>query len=214
MDNMSSSKFGLRRRRISFFLLAILFDLATSGRPASAQVQALVRRANLAFLASRAAIIIEGRVAAVRYGGLPNYPNIRTMVVTLEVERMLRGPEGARYTFRQYVGPQGPPPLKSGYAVGQHLFLFLTSPSTYGLSSPLGFAQGHFRIERGTLGQEMIANQWGNSGLFRNVPEAARHAGLPLDEGQLRLAAKPRGALPLRDFVTLVEHLMRLPRME
>jgi hypothetical protein len=198
----------MRMAALAFFLLAPAI------LPLSAQVQPLTRPVNLAFLARRAEVIVQGRVVAARYEGMPNYPNIRTVLVTLEVERMLRGPAGSRFTFRQYVGPQKRGGVKSGYMTGQRVLLFLPGESTAGLRSPLGLEQGHFRIVRGTLGQDAIANQLGNIGLFKNVPENAERAGLRLDDDQLRLAAAPRGAVPLRDFTSLVERLMSLPRNE
>jgi len=187
---------------------------ATALLPVAAMGEALTRPINLAFLARRAEIIVQGRVLETRHEGLPNYPNIRTVVVTLEVERMWRGPEGKRYTFRQYVGPHGWRQAKAGYAAGERLLLFLPRPSSYGLSSPLGLEQGHFRIVRNRLGEDLIANQFGNLGLFKNVPETAERAGLRLDEAQLRVASTPRGAVPLRDFTSLVVRLMSLPRNE
>jgi hypothetical protein len=188
--------------------------LVTAILPLAAQAQPLTRPVNLAFLARRAEVIVQGRIVAARYEGMPNYPNLRTVVVTLEVERMLRGPGGQRFTFRQYVGPQGRGGAKSGYMSGQRVLLFLPAESRAGLRSPLALDQGHFRIARGELGQDVIANQLGNIGLFKNVPENAERAGLRLDNDQLRLAATPRGAVPLKDFTSLVERLMSLPRNE
>jgi hypothetical protein len=195
-------------------LVLLFLLLATATSSLSAQVQPLVRPVNLAFLARRAEVIVQGRVVEARYEGLPNYPRIRTVLVTLEVERMLRGPDGSRFTFRQYVGPQGRGGFKSGYAVGQRVLLFMPGVSTYGLRSPLGLEQGHFRIGRAGPGQDAISNQLGNIGLFKNVPQAAQRAGLKLDDDQLRMTATPRGAVPLRDFTSLVERLMSLPRNE
>ena len=196
--------------------LAALVCLVAGGlQPLQAQGQALTRPVNLATLARRAEVIVQGRVAEARYEPLPGYTNIRTVVVTLEVERMLRGPSGPRFTFRQYLGGQASRRgVKSGYAPGQQLLLFLPGESVYGLRSPLALEQGHFTIQRGPAGQEFIANKLSNAGIFRGVPEAAQRSGLKLDDDHLRLAATPRGPVPLRNFISLVEDLMTLPRNE
>jgi hypothetical protein len=212
------------RRGRGILHLAILTAIITgAASPLSAQIEALTRPVNLATLARRAEVIVQGRVISARPEPLPGYPNLRTVVVTLEVERMLRGPAptrsgsstGARFTFRQYLG--GAPRrglVKSGYAGGEQVLLFLPAESSYGLRSPLGLEQGHFLIRRGPGGQEFITNRRGNAGLFRNVPESAQRAGLKLDDDQLRLAATPKGPVPLRNFISLLEELMRLPKNE
>lgn len=197
--------------------LAILTAwFAATASPLSAQVEALTRPVNLATLARRAEVIVQGRVISARQEPLPGYPNIRTVVITVEVEKMLRGPSVARFTFRQYLGGGGARRglVKSGYASGEQVLLFLPGESSYGLRSPLGLEQGHFLIRRGPKGQDLVANQLGNAGLFRNVPEAAQRAGLKLDDDQLRLASTPKGPVPLRNFMSLLEELMRLPKNE
>lgn len=204
------------RSGIDLFLPAVLLPLIlTASSPSTAQVQALTRPVNLATLARRAEVIVQGRVVAARHEALPGYPNIRTVVVTVQVERMLRGPSGARFTFRQYLGGGSRRGLvKSSYASGEHVLLFLPGESSYGLRSPLGLEQGHFVIRRDAAGAEMIANRVANAGLFRGVPEAAQRAGLRLDDDELRLAATPRGPVPLRNFTSLLEDLMTLPRAD
>jgi hypothetical protein len=201
-----------RSRRLAECVGLIVLAAAISF-PISAPAQVLTRPVNLAFLARRADLIVQGRVVEARYEGLPNYPHVSTVLVTLEVERMLRGPDTTRYTFRQYV-PGGQRALKGDYTVGQRVLLFLPAPSLRGLSSPLALEQGHFRIVPGRSGQELIVNQRGNVGLFEGLPETAARAGITLDEDHLRLVSRTRGAVPVRDFVSLVERLMLLPRNE
>lgn len=203
---------GQRRAVFSVAILAAFF--AASAAPLPAQVEALSRPVNLATLASRAEVIVQGRVAHVRYEPMPGYKNIRTVVVTLEVERMLRGPSGSRFTFRQYLGGPSRRGAKGGYTPGQQVLLFLPAESSRGLRSPLALDQGYFTIRRGPSGQDFIANQLGNAGLFKNLPEAAQRAGLKLDDNQLRLVTTPKGPVPLAKFMSLVEDLMTLPRTE
>ena len=203
---------GTTRRGLGFSWLVLTVAMVAASLPLRAQF--LMRQVNLAYLARRAGVVVQGRVVNVRYEGLPGYPNIPTVVVTVQVERMLRGPEGAQYTFRQWLLGREMYRGKGSYTVGQRLMLFLPSPSQYGLSSPLGHEQGRFKIVPDARGQETIANGYGNAGLFKGVADNAAENGAPLDEAQLRLAGRPGGAAPLREFVSLVDHLMQLPRIE
>jgi hypothetical protein len=188
----------------------VLLGMVAAALPARAEF--LMRQVNLAYLAQRADIIVQGRVTAVRYEGLPGYPHIPTVLVTLEVERMLRGPEGRQYTFRQWIPSRRELGGKRGYQVGQRLLLFMPAASDAGLSSPIGQEQGRFHIMRDARGADRVANEFNNAGLFKNVPETAEKAGASLDEKQLQTASTPSGPVPLEDFVGLVEHLKVLPR--
>ena len=196
-------------------LLAIFFAMVTAATlPLAAQVEALTRPVNLATLARRAEVIVQGRVVATRYEPMPGYSNIRTVVVTLEVQRMLRGPSGTHFTFRQYLGGAPRRGGKAVYASGEQVLLFLPGESSAGLRSPLALEQGHFNIRRGTAGDEYIANKMGNAGLFRRVPEDAQRAGLKLADDQMQLVATPKGPVPLPAFMSLLEDLMTLPKQE
>jgi hypothetical protein len=173
----------------------------------SAKAQFLYRRVDLPYLAQQAATIVQGRVVEVRYEGHPDYPNVSTVFVSLEVERMLRGDSAERFSFRQYLAGPLARLGKREYAVGQRLFLFMTRESNYGLRAPIAREQGRFRILRDRQGNELVANGYGNAGLFRNVPEAAAKAGVSLSPAQLRVASTERGAVRLEDFVELVRSL-------
>ena len=212
-DGCSSNPRKATRRRRNWFASAVVL-LGMVGAALPARAEFLMRQVNLAYLAQRADIILQGRVTGVRYEGMPGYPHIPTVLVTLEVERMLRGPEGRQYTFRQWIPSRRELGGKRGYQVGQRLLLFLLSPSQYGLSGPIGHEQGRFHIVRDTRGSEQIANEFGNAGLFKSVPETAEKAGASLNEKQMQTASTPSGAVPLNDFVDLVEHLKQLPRIE
>jgi hypothetical protein len=200
---------GLRRSRLGS--AALLFTLL-AGIPVRAEF--IYRQVNLAYLTQRADVIVQGRVVGVRYEGLPGYPNVPTVLVTLEVERMLRGPAGKQYTFREFLLPANRARGKRGYAVGQRLLLFLPEPSQYGLSSPLGGEQGRFRIQPDQKGNEVITNGFGNLGLFNNVAKSAAQAGLSLSSDKLRVPGTARGPVPLDDFVSLVEQLAAVPKFQ
>jgi len=185
--------------------LETLLLVALSAVPAKAQF--LYRRVDLPYLAARATTIVQGRVVEVRYEGHPDYPNVSTVFVTLQVERMLRGTSTEHFSFRQYLASPLAKMGKQEYALGQRLLLFMTRESNYGLSAPIAREQGRFRILHDRQGNELVANGYGNAGLFRNLPEAASRAGVSLSPAQLRIARTERGPVPLEDFVELVRRL-------
>jgi hypothetical protein len=178
------------------------------------QAQVMVRPVNLAYLVQRADIIVQGQVTSVRHENLPGYPNIPTVKVTLNVEGMMRGPAGRTYTFREIFLGLRSQEGKKNYQVGQHVFLFLPTPSQYGLSSPIGMEQGRFRIAHNPAGQATIMNELGNAGLFLNVAQTARNEGQKLTANQLRLAATERGPVQLDEFSSLVKSLTSLKRIQ
>ena len=177
------------------------------------QAQFLVRPVNLVYLSQRADVIVLGRVVDVVHESLPGYPNIPTIKVTLNVEEMMRGPKDATYTFREvFVGLRARVGGKN-YTAGRQLLLFLTAPSRYGLSSPVGIEQGRFHVSRNPRGNPIVVNEQSNIGLFRNVAEAAHMAGRPLTESQLRITSSEKGPVQLNEFVSMVQNLMRMPRI-
>jgi hypothetical protein len=152
-----------------------------------------------------AGIIVQGQVIEARYEGHPDYPHVPTVLVMLQIERMLRGPAGERLSFREYLpGLRGRRGGKRGYLPGQRLLLFLPEPSRYGLSSPLGGEQGRFRIQRDQQGNDLAENDLGNAGLFRDLAPQAAQAGVSLSPEQARLAGVRRGPVPLEALVSLV----------
>jgi hypothetical protein len=199
------------RRSLIYFGIAA--TLAAMIAPGFLRAQFAVKPVNLTYLARRADVIVQGRVTDVVQESLPGYPNISTIRVTLDVEAMMRGPTGDSYSFREVVLGQRRKEGKARYRAGQHLLLFLTSPSQYGLSGPIGIEQGRFHISRNASGIYTVVNEYGNTGLFTNVQEEANNAGRPLTASQSRVAAVQNGAVPLDDFRSLVKNLMLLPRI-
>jgi hypothetical protein len=191
-----------------FITLSFIFPALPS------RAQVLTLPVNLTYLSQRADIIVQGSVTDVRYENHPEFANIPTIKVTLKVEDMLRGPSGRTYTFREALIGVKAGSTKRGYKVGQRLMLFLPSPSKYGFSSPVGIEQGRFHITRlPATGEETIANEIGNAGLFKDVESTAFLAGIRLSEKQTRLAATRQGPVPLAEFSALVKTLTALPRI-
>ncbi len=211
MDNARSrGGWWVVERSWIFWLGAVLLWALV---PAPARADFILRQVNLAYLTQRADVIVQGRVVEARYEGMPNYPHIPTVLVTLQVERMIRGPETARYTFRQFLPSSRRRAGKESYQVGQRLLLFLPATSSAGLSSPIGHEQGRFHILRNARGQEVVENELGNRGLFRNVASQAEMSGVGLSQEEAQVVATPRGPVALHDLVSLVEHLRLLPRI-
>lgn len=206
---MHRDRFNSLLRYLSLTLLAAV---AVTPVPARAQFRYLP--VDLAYLSQRANVIVQGRVVDVRYEPMPGYSHIPTVRVTLEVQRMLRGAETKRYTFREALLFSRPRTAKSGYLVGEQLLLFLPTPSQYGLSTPVGGEQGRFHIQRDARGNELIANEYNNGGLFKNVHETAAEEGMSLSDEDLRLVRAKGGPVPLDTFISLVKTLTRLPRIQ
>jgi hypothetical protein len=188
---------------------ALICVLSASHLPA----QFAVRPVNLAYLSQRSDFIIQGQITSVRHKPLAGYPNIPTVEVTLNVERALRGLPGKTYTFREMHLGLRSNDGKLSYRTGQRLLVFLLSPSQYGLSSPIGMGQGRFHIATDSAGNAMLANDYGNAGLFQDVERDAVRAGKKLTPDQRRLASTMRGPVPLEGFVSLVKSLTTLPRI-
>jgi hypothetical protein len=181
-------------------------------RPLCAQF--ITQPVSLAYLAQRADIIVQGRVAKVAYRSVPGYKNVPAVEVTLEVENMMRGLQRNSFAFREIFLGLRTNEGKRGYQVGQRLLLFLTSPSPYGLSSPVGIEQGRFHISYDSRSNEFIANELGNAGLFKNVTSSAAKAQVHLSSKQLSTMKTKQGPVLLSEFVSLVGTLTALPRIQ
>ena len=191
--------------------LAVVLAMAWA---AQARGQFLYRQVALPELSQRAPIIVQGRIVEARYEGHPDYPNLSTVLVTLQVERTLRGGAAERLSFREFLPGLQARMGKRGYLVGQRLLLFLAEPSRYGLSSPLGGEQGRFHILRDQRGNELVENEFRNAGLFKGLAEAAARAGVSLSPQQARLAGVARGPVPLEELVSVVKQFASVASTE
>jgi hypothetical protein len=212
MGRGNLSSFAFFRRILTLYMPAAAVSLVLSSFLAI-PAQVLVRPVNLAYLVQRADVIVQGRVTDVVEENLPGYPNIPTVKVTLDVEKMMRGPAGRTYTFREILLGLRSAGDKRGYTTGQQLLLFLPAPSKYGLSSPIGIEQGRFHISRDPNGGSIVVNESGNLGLFRNVAEAAGQSGYRLSASQLEVVSGEGGPVNLDKFVSLVKSLSSMPRI-
>jgi hypothetical protein len=196
---------------IAAYLLAAGAIVVFSSYPLRAQ--AMSTPVNLTYLVKRADVIVQGQVTDVQDENLPGYPNIKTVKVTLTVEGMTRGPQGNTYTFREISPALRMKEGKKKYQAGQRFILFLPAPSQDGLSAPIGMEQGRFHIGRDAKGNDTIANEIDNAGLFKNVEQDVRKEKKSLTASQLRLASTERGKVALKEFSSLVQSLTSLKRI-
>lgn len=173
--------------------------------PAAAQRGARVLHRNLADLVSDAHTILTGRVLSVAAEPHPQFNNIWTVVITLDVQDTWKGATGRQFTFRQFVWDLRDMDSRLGYKPGQDVLLFLTRPSEYGLSSPAGLDQGRFRIVRDAGGERAAVNGYMNLGLFRDLSRNAPKLADQLSPRAARILEEGRGGpIPIADFREMV----------
>jgi hypothetical protein len=172
--NTRSSRPWYRHSRQKAFLYAFMlaaFSLLDL-RPAQAQRGALTMPRNLTELSSKADRIIQGRVVAARVEPHPDYHNLKTILITLEVEDALKGGASKTFTFRQFIWDIRDASDIAGYRIGDEVLLFMNRPTSLGLSSPVGLEQGRFRITKDHNGESVALNGSGNAGLMNSVVES------------------------------------------
>ena len=138
-------------RQFSALTLALL-SLPAAGQPSQADQQ-LPAISSLRVLTQNSGYIFDGTVLSVQ--AVPNDDHdLATMQITFRVEQAIRGTRaGQILTIREWAGL-----WNSGerYHVGERLLLFLYSPSTLGLTSPVGGAAGRFAVD--SSGNAVIEN--------------------------------------------------------
>ncbi len=158
--------------------LALALIVATAGTTSAAMVAPL----RLADVTHEAAYVVHATVLAVRSGrdqsGLP------ATWITLAVTRTLKGPHRAQLTIKQYGVAS---PLPDGtitrvdglprYRVGEEMVLFLRGTSRRGFTSPVGFAQGAYRVRRNN-GRALVRGEQGTEGTRELDEFLAEIAGL------------------------------------
>lgn len=170
-----------------------------------AQRGALTVPRNLAQLTAQSAVIVHGRVAAVRVEPDPQLTHLHTVVVTLNVSETLKGKAGKTFTFRQFIWDMRDIKDAAGYRKGQELLLLMNPPTSYGLSSPAGLGQGRFRILQDASGERVAVNERGNQGLFRGLSATLKSQGVNvgphLDQVIARGGAAPVRLQDLRELI-------------
>lgn len=162
-----------------------------------AQRSALVAHRNLGELTQRAETIVRGHVVAARVEPHPQFQHLSTVVVTLRVEKVLKGSATANLTFRQFVWDVRDKYDAARYRKGQEVLLLLNPVSEYGLTSPAGMEQGRFLVVRRGAAPATAVNGMQNSGLFDGLQQHAASRGVRLSARAAALEKKGRSG-PVR----------------
>ena len=126
-----------------------------------------------------------------RVEGHPQYQNLKTLLITIEVEDVLKGGIDKNVTFRQFIWDIRDISDAAGYRKGDEVLLFLNRPTSLGLTSPVGLEQGRFRLTRSRSGEFLAINGSDNSGLFSGL----------IDSGTLKAARlSPRSRYAVQIF--------------
>lgn len=191
------------------FSLLLLCVLALAG-PASAQRGAIAAQRNLAELTERAETIVRGHVASAEVAPHPQFANLTTVLVTLNVSETLKGKAARQLTFRQYVWDVRDQYDAARYRKGDEYLLLLNPVSPFGLTSPAGMEQGRFRVLRRRPGKTLAVNGARNAGLFRGVPEAAARKQIRLSARAAVLAQEgPAGPVALDDLEQVIRSFVQ-----
>lgn len=199
-----------KRAATRFLLYAVVCALAilATASPLSAQRGGLALRQNLAGLVDEAAVIVRGSVVGAHVEPHPQLENLHTVVVTLRVERTLKGKAGGTFTFRQFIWDVRDRYDAAGYQKGQYVVLLVTRPSEYGLSSPVGLEQGRFRLITDAGGQWLAVNGAGNQALWRGLKGVLLQRGIALPSRLEQMVAEERAApVPLDDLEEIIAAL-------
>jgi hypothetical protein len=172
------------------------------------QSSASVAQANLNYLVDNAQTIVRGNVVSATIEPHPQFPNIQTVVVTVAVAKILKGQAGSTLTFRQYVWNVKDANRGGGYHKTEQLLLFLNPTSLYGLTSPVGMEQGHFRIVRDSKGQTYAVNGRGNVGLFSNVLTKSAAQGVTLSAQAKTMLGQSGGQVSLSTLEETIQALV------
>lgn len=167
---------------------------------------ATVKKRNAGDLISMGDVILRGTVASVTDGFDAN--GVPYTEVTVNVDEMTRGEQGATYTFRQF-GLIAPRDMGNGvtnlnvtpdgwptYSQGEDVMLFLWKPAKWtGLRTTVGLFQGKFTVEDG-----MLTNVIDNEGLF----DGLRVNMAELSEKEREMVKMKRGRVPVDVFASFM----------
>jgi hypothetical protein len=189
--------------------LALVVCLLSFACSALGQARAQTAPADLDQMVHNAATILRGHIVSAVMEPHPQFPNLQTVVVTIAVEKVLKGQAPSTYSFRQFVWDAREPAISGDYRKSTELLLFLNPVSTYGLTSPVGLEQGRFRVVRDSKGQAYAINGRSNIGLFSEVVNKASARGLALSRPVQAMAATRQGQVPLDALEDAITALAR-----
>lgn len=131
--------------RIAIQVLA-MFLLAAAASAQESAISGLAEVPNLTQLTHSAGYIFSGTVTSVARAVAVTPGQIGPMRITFRVEEAVRGVRtGQTFTVSEWAGLWD---AGESYRPGERVMLFLYSPSRFGLTSPVGGAQGRFSVDR------------------------------------------------------------------
>ena len=198
-------------KALSFLSVVVLLSLALVPAGTSAQQGALVVQRNLAELVDAAGVIVVGTIISSRVQPHPEFKNIPTVLVAVQVEESLKGQAGGLYVYRQAILDIREQYNSAGYKKGQPVLLLLASPSRYGLSAPMGLELGRFRVVEGPQGQKFAVNGLRNAGLFREMRTTLRQRGIDPTAAEDALLEQEQGSVKLEAMTGLIRKLVARP---
>lgn len=184
-----------------------LFLLLSADPSAWAQRGAYTRPADLDYIVQQAETILRGHIVSASVEPHPQFPALQTVVVTLKVDKVIKGKAESTHIFRQFIWDVRDSADAAGYRKADELLLFLNPPSEYGLTSPVGLEQGRFRIERDAQGNRFAINGRGNTALFEHVAEKASSRGIVFSRQVQSMLSKRAGRVPLDTLEEAVQVL-------
>ncbi len=187
--------------------IALVFCLLFPVAAALAQRGAQTAPADLDQLVQSAGTILRGHVVSAVIEPHPKYSNLKTVVVTISVQRVLKGEAADTYTFRQFVWDARDAADMAGYRKAGELLLFLNPVSAYGLTSPVGLDQGRFRVVRDAKGKAFAVNGRENFGLFNQVMSKASDRGVTFSQKVQFMLAGPSGQVSLESLEDAITSL-------
>ncbi|MGH9729992.1 MAG: hypothetical protein ACRD4V_15560 [Candidatus Acidiferrales bacterium] len=197
---------GSTALRYGLIVLAGLFYLLA---PTSyAQSSASVAQANLDYLVRNAQTVVRGNVVSAVLQPDPQFSNLQTVVVTIQVAKTLKGQALPTLTFRQYVWNSKDVTGPGGYHKAEQILLFLNPVSAYGLTSPVGMEQGQFRVLHDSKGNLYALNGRGNVGLFTNVLTKSEARGVTFSTRAKTMLSKRGGQVPLGALEETIQALV------
>jgi hypothetical protein len=176
--------------------------------PAFCQSRATVAQANLNQLVDNAQTIVRGSIVSAVVQPHPHFANLQTVAVTIAVAKTLKGQAVPTLTFRQFVWDANDLRNGGGYHKSEELLLFLNATSTYGLTSPVGMDQGHFRIFRDNKGNRTAVNGRGNVGLFSEVLTTSTSRGATISAQARAMLGKNAGPVSLSTLEQTIQALV------
>jgi hypothetical protein len=196
------------RKRLALLLRAAFSVLATIllSQPGFASQ---IRSLNLEQLTRQADRVVHGRCVGVTTAVDPALGQTVTLV-SLVPYRPLKGDVHGKLTFK-LLGNQsaqaGPGESTEGiprFEKGEEVVLFLYADSGRGLTSPVGFGQGKFKVVKDKNQAPRAVNGFSNERLLEGLsPDAVKRIG---GRGE-RL--RSRGDIPLEDLLEMVQSLAR-----